>query len=147
MKKIILLIAFTAVSVLHSQIKVEDIKEDVLSTIDYMGVPYIQTINQGDYVVFRYKDMQYQYAVDYKHFILRKTDMDYFYSLLSNLKKDQVGTTKKVTLENEDVIFIKYKKLMGIIYADVSHVDKSGVVGLLRNMTKKQTDKLFLKNQ
>src|SRR5690554_825039 len=116
MKKILLLLFITIGTVSYSQIKVEDTKKEIIiGSVDYMKVPYIQLIDLGDYVAFRYRDMSFQHIYEYKNFSIRKSDLETLYGLLSDLKNKEIGTSKTVTLEDGGFLTIEYKKMAGMV--------------------------------
>ncbi len=108
-----------------------------------MGITYAQISQTGEVCSFLYKDRQYTQINEYKSFVFLASDLETLYTLFTDLSGKKEGESITVNLELGESLRIEYRKSMGVLYADISHVQKSGVIGQLPYLTKRQTQKVF----
>lgn len=144
MKKIITIITlFIAVSS-FAQLKVSNVEEmEVIGEYKLLGKSYAK-ISKGNKLCFlTYRDEKFESIDNYKTFAFRYEDLDALYDLFTNFEGIEKGDEKKVELEDGDVLNIRYKKSLGIMYFTVFHTDRAGVIGMMRSLTPKQIKGLF----
>lgn len=140
MKTRILVFMLLLASMAFGQIKVTENKYDLIGEYKLLGTSYARLMKQDSICVLVYRDEQYTRFDDYKHFVFGQKDLDSIYALFTDF--NSVGS-KTVELENGDQLIFEYKKMLSRLYAEVTHIAKSGIVGKLRYLTISQTKKLF----
>jgi len=147
MKKIIIACFLTLSLTAFGQIKISDTgKEEIIGEFKTLGKSYAEISKAGTIYFFKYRDEKFVQLDEYKMFHFDEKDSDAIYILFTDFSKVEKGDSKTVDLENGDKLIFDYKKMLGSMYAEVTHISKAGVVGKIRYLTEKQVKKLFGKS-
>lgn len=144
MKKTVLLFLTLLVSdVMISQIKTIKSPESVLigKAQDVTCTKY-----DGNSYVFTYRDFNYKYAKEYKSFGLNEKDFNDLYDVIAQGYID-VPKEAIVVETPSDILYLKYMKYGGIQLQITQDVDKSGMTGKTKYLTKNMAAKLFGKKK
>ena len=144
MKKLftIAVMLFTVAS--FAQLKVsKSEKNEPIGEYKLLGKPYVQLFKEGDYAVFMYRDEKFTQIDEYKHFMIKYSDLDALYDLFTNFTDVKKGDVKEVELEDGEKLYFKYGKTLGKWHANVTHRSRAGVEGEMRFLTEKQLKEVF----
>ena len=148
MKRIIIALVIGLSLTSNAQVKVSETeKSEKIGEFKQMGTLYAEIEKTQDLYYLSYRDDKYTTRDEYKGFAFREQDLNVLYDLFTKFDGIEKGAEKVVDLETGGKLYFKYGKMMGQMYAEVIHEDKSGVTGKLRWMTEKQIKKLFGKNE
>ncbi|MBF01309.1 hypothetical protein [Flavobacterium coralii] len=144
MKKIFTLVVLFVSTLSFAQLKVSEVKEsELIGEYKLLGKSYAKLEKESTLCFMTYRDERFESIDDYKMFVFKASDIDALYDLLTNFEGIEKGTKKRVELESGDVLSLEYKKMLGKMYVEIIHIDKAGVMGMMRWLTPKQFKELF----
>lgn len=147
MRKILIACLMTFTLTASAQMKVSDAPKEVeIGEFKQLGTSYAEIVKYGDVCVFTYRDEKYEKIDSYSSFKFRISDLDGLYSLFTDFEGVEKDSEKRVELEDGGILFFRYKKMMGKMYAEVFHTNRAGIMGKIRWMNEKQLKTLFGKS-
>jgi len=146
MKKLLLFTMIMICEISFGQIKqMDEVKKERIGQIKDLSNEVISLERWNDgLIVFQYIDQKYSKITDFKSFSFLDVDgaLDSFYNtLLDGIKAKE---KKEINLElPDDILTLKFGKMMGKGYVEIYHNSKSGVSGVVQWMDEKRLNKVF----
>lgn len=114
MKKLFALVLMLTATISFAQLKVSTVeKTKPIGEYKLLGKAYVQLFKEGDYAVFMYRDEKFTQIDEYKHFLIKYSDLDALYDLFTNFDGVENGQVKEVEIEDGAKLYFKYGKTLG----------------------------------